>query len=172
LSQLNEWATELAESAVPYEVDLAPDIVDAYLKGGESREELFQQTDTSIAGGWGPGGAVALLPWILNGVAVAAKWILSLLSSDGTSNAVGVVKDIKELLNQDKNSEARNKIQELPQTEPYEALKQVIDIMRAELKTAGLSDDEADLIAFRVLIALLDNSQGTATFIAQLEAAS
>ncbi|MGF1566658.1 MAG: hypothetical protein ACFCVD_01045 [Nodosilinea sp.] len=168
MSQLFDWSVSLAESAVPYEIDLAPDILEAYLEGGEAREELFKQTDTSIAGGFGSGTGVALLPFILNGIAAASKWIFTLLSSEKTSNAVSVVKDIKELLIQGKGEEAKKEVQQLSDTNPYDALKQIIDTLGFELRKSGIPDNEADLITFRVLVNLLENPEGTTVFIKHL----
>lgn len=172
MSQITDWAIELAEYAAPYEVDIAPDIVEAYLEGGASKETLFQQTDTSIAGGFGLGDAVALLPWILKGIAGAAKWILSILSAESTSNALGVVKDVKALLAEGDKEKAKTSVQKLPDTDAFDMLKQIIKTIRAELKKAGIPDDEADVVTLRVVVALLDNPQGTAAFIEQIEATS
>jgi hypothetical protein len=163
---LNRWATTLAAAADPSEVDLAPDIVAAYLAGGEAKAELFQQADTSIAGGFGPGSAIALLPWILNGIAAAAKGILSLLTSPETGNILGMVKDMLDIR---KELAPAEKLAQLPPTEPYIALKRVIDTVGDELRAAGLEAQAADLITFRVLNALLEDPQGTATFIEHLD---
>jgi hypothetical protein len=166
MDELNQWATDLAAAADPSEIDLAPDLVEAYLEGGEARAELFKQTDTSIAGGFGPGSVIALLPWILNGIAAAAKSILMILSSGETSNIVGLIKDLMDI---GKEVSPQKTLEAAPQTDPYLALKRVIDTIGAELRTAGLEANEADLITFRVLNALLEDPQGTATFIEHLE---
>ncbi|WP_017302237.1 hypothetical protein [Nodosilinea nodulosa] len=164
MEQLNNWAINLAAAADPSETDLAPDIVAAYLEGGESRAELFIQTDTSIAGGYGPGSAIALLPWVLRGITTAAKWVLTLISDDETGNAVGVVKDLLDIR---KEVTPKEKLEKLPETAPYTALKRVIDTVGTELRTAGIEANEADLITFRVLNSLLEDPQGTAKFIEQ-----
>ncbi|MEA5453053.1 hypothetical protein VB780_31065 [Leptolyngbya sp. CCNP1308] len=164
MDQLNDWATNLAMAADPSEADLALDIVDAYIEGGASREELFTRTDTSIAGGFGPGSAIALLPLVLRGITAAGKWILTLVSADATGNVVGVVKD---LLDIGKDVTPKEKLDQLPDTSPYTALKRVIDTVGLELRTAGIEANEADLITFRVLNSLLEDPQGTATFIEQ-----
>jgi hypothetical protein len=165
MDPLNNWAINLAAAADPSETDLAPDILAAYLEGGDSRTELFKQTDTSIAGGFGPGSAIALLPLVLRGIAAAGKWVLTLISADATGNIVSVVKD---LLDIGKDVTPKEKLEQLPDTNPYTALKRVIDTVGTELRTAGIEANEADLITFRVLDSLLEDSQGTATFIDQL----
>ncbi len=97
MDELTQWATNLAAAADPTEIDLASDIVEAYLAGGKARAELFKQTDTSIAGGFGPGSVIALLPWILNGIAAATKSILTILSSSEASNIVGLLKNLMDI---------------------------------------------------------------------------
>ncbi len=164
MDHLSNWAANLATAADPSEVDLAPDILAAYLEGGESRAELFRQTDTSIAGGFGPGSAIAILPLVFRGIAAAAKWVLTLISADETGNAVSVVKD---LLDIGKDVTPQETLEKLPATTPYIALKRVIDTVGTELRTAGIEANEADLITFRVINALLEDPQGTATFIDQ-----
>ena len=165
MDQLNNWAINLAAATDPAETDLAPDILAAYLDGGESKAELFKQTDTSIAGGYGLGSGIALLPLVLRGIAAATKWVLTLISADETGNAVSVVKD---LLDIGKDVTPKEKLEQLPETTPYTALKRVIDSVGTELRTAGVEANEADLITFRVLNSLLEDPQGTATFINQL----
>lgn len=172
MENIEDWAVKLAEAAAPDEVGLAPYTVEAYLEGGEARAELFEQTDTSIAGGFGPGGVVALLPWILNGIAAAARWIAAFLAADETSNAVSVLSGVKELLAGDKREAAEEQLQNLPSTDSYQALKHIIETFRAELIKAGIPQDQADLITFRALIALLENPQETAVVVEQLQVRS
>lgn len=163
---LSNWATNLAIAADPSEVDLAPDIVSAYVAGGEIRAELFQQAEASIAGGFGPGTVIALLPWVLQGIAATANTILGILASSEIGNILGMLKDLLDI-KKDLNSEKR--LEQLPSTSPYAALKQVIDTMDSELRKAGLPAQEADLITFRVVNVLLGDLEGTATFLKHLE---
>jgi hypothetical protein len=165
LSEIYNWSIKLAESSAPYEIDLAHDILNAYLEGGNSRAELFKKEPSSNAGGFGLGGFSALLPFVFEGIAAASKWIISLISSDKISNILGVITDAKDLLSIGQKDRARNKLKQISNAEKYESMRKTIDIIGSELKAAGIEKDEADLITFRVIVSLLENPEGTIDFI-------
>jgi hypothetical protein len=51
---IGAWATRIAEAVAPDEVDLAPDIAEAFVAGGRDRAELFQ-TAGAVPGGFDQG---------------------------------------------------------------------------------------------------------------------
>ena len=169
---VNHWATKLAESTAPDEIDLAPDIAEAYIEGGEARAELFKQTDTSVAGGFGSTSGIAILPWIFRGLWAGASALLKFLTSDNTNNAVASLQGILDIHKQLKApAEAKKQIQSMPNQAPYSHLKQFIETMRTELREAGLESDQADAITLRVVDTLLSDSQGAIQFIQQIASA-
>jgi hypothetical protein len=165
LKSLNDWAIRLAEVAAPDEVDLAPFIVEAFVEGGERRAKLFEQSGGGVAGGIGAGGSAAILAWILQGIVVSAKWLCSILTSEGTSNFLAV---IKELLGIVKEGNPKQKLTSIPD-DPYEPLKRTIEIMATELRAHGLPEDQADAITLRVIYSLLEEPANAALFVRQLE---
>lgn len=167
MPSVSDWSIKLAAAAAPDEVDLAPAIADAYLSGGASRAELFKQSGASVAGAFGPGTAIAVLPWILRGLAQAATWLSSLLASTELGNITSFVKNAVDL---GKALQPQEPAEDTPETAPYRSLKQVLDVFGAELRSAGIPPDQADLITFRTLNALLEEPQSAAAFIKELEA--
>jgi hypothetical protein len=174
---VTQWATKLAQATAPDEIFLAPAIASAYLEGGEKRAVLFKQEDTNLAGAFGPGTVAALLPWILRGIVTASTWFSELLTSDEFGKALTVVKDTVELSEKfkpedDKATSPQAAIEALPDVAPYTSLKRIMDVMGAELRSAGIPEDQADLITFRVLNSLLEEPQSANQFVQQLQEAT
>ena len=166
---IEQWTVRLAEVAVPDEVDLAPAIADAYIQGGPAREALYAPSD-DISGAFGPIDMVLIMPRVLKGIYTAGRWILPLLASKELGNVLSAVKDAIALKSatQKRTSPTlppSTPAKTLPTTPPYDALKKTIDIINHELKGAGLSNDHADLITFRIIDALLADPQGGTEFI-------
>ncbi len=162
---LNVWSIRIAEASIPEEIDLAPIITQAFTQGGEARERLFRYRKINVEGAFGPGEIIAIFPWVLRGIAASSQWLFQVLSSENVGRFITVVKDsleIKEKLSPKQNLKA------LPD-DPYEPLKQVIDVMSFELQMSGLSIDQADLVTFRVVRALLEEPSSAVLFIRQLE---
>jgi hypothetical protein len=168
---INYWAVKLAEATAPSEAALAPAITSAYLQGGSVRADLFRQTGIDAAGGFGIGGLEALLPWILRSLIAASNWLYTLLASDELGNAIAAVKDGVELAEKVGSKQPKEAITQMPNNAPYSDLKHVMNVIGAELRTAGIVDDQADLITFRVINALLEKPESAVEFVRQLEAA-
>ncbi|MBC3194847.1 hypothetical protein H7X46_27730 [Pseudonocardia sp. C8] len=62
--QLTSWAERLADRVAPDEVDLAPDLIAAYVEGGSARRELFAGVRAD-PGAFGAGTAL-FLPTVLD----------------------------------------------------------------------------------------------------------
>jgi hypothetical protein len=165
--EISDWATRLAEVAAPEEVDLAPFIVEAYVKGGERRAKLFDQSGRGIAGGIGVGGSVSILAWILRGIVVSAQCLYSILSSEGTSNFLAVIKELLGLAKEARPTK-KQRLASMPD-DPYKPLKRTIEIMATELRERGLPEDQADAITLQVIYSLLKEPADAELFIRQLE---
>lgn len=79
---LTDLSTKIAEAAVPDEIDLAPFITDAFVKGGKEKESLFAKQESAELGSFGLVDGVVLFPWILKGIVIASPFILQILSID------------------------------------------------------------------------------------------
>lgn len=157
-------ALKIAEAAAPDEIDLAPLMVQAFIQDGPEKEELFKREQGSLAGGFGPGGFMAIFPWILKGLGQHGPLIYKILTTD-VADLLGLLNDLLDI--PDKLNR-QQKIEALP-ADPYQPLKTVIDTVSQELVEAGLSQDESDLITFRVMRALLDTPQDSRIFIKAIE---
>jgi hypothetical protein len=157
-------ALKIAEEATPDEIDLAPTMVQAFIQGGKEKAELFKREQGSVVGGFGPGGLIALFPWILKALAQNGPFIYQLLTTD-VSDLVSLLNSTLDL--RDKISDSQ-KIKSLPDN-PYQPLKVVMQTVSAELKVSGLPEDQCDLITYRVIRALLENPEDSTVFIKTLE---
>jgi hypothetical protein len=160
---IDEIALKIAEEAVPDEIDLAPIMAQAFIQGGKEREELFKREEGSVTGGFGTGEFIAAFPWILKGLVKSGSFLFQLLTTDvaDIASLINDVLDIREKVNRKK------KIESLPE-HPYKPLKTVIDTISTELESSGLSQEQCDLITYRVLRALLDNPDESTVFIQAL----
>ena len=77
---MGTWSMKLAEEIAPDEVDLAPDMVDAYISGGREREDLFRQEGT-VQGAFGAGVDLALVPLVLDSIAHVGPGLVSFLQN-------------------------------------------------------------------------------------------
>ncbi len=162
MTVVDQWALRLAEAAVPDEIDLAPDLARAYIQGGKTRQALYKTADGGVAGAFGAGEALLVLPWVFKGITAAGRWLLSLLTSDDLNNAISVVKDAIALR---KAIQSKAQPIALPGAQSYPDLKQTIDILSRELREAGLPGDQADVITLRVVYALLEEPQSSVEFV-------
>lgn len=168
---VNQWALKLADAAVPDEIDLAPALADAYQKGGDAREALYEKANgRSVVGAFGASDMLLVLPWIFRGLSLAAKKLLSLLTSDELNNMISAVKEaiaLKEAMENNPQNDASpiTPASPLLNGQTYPALKQTIDILGHELRIAGLSEDQADLTTFRVVKALLEEPESGTEFV-------
>lgn len=148
--------TKIVQEIAPDEIDLVPIVVQAFIAGGKKRQELFHQEKNDIVGGFGGIEIEAILPWILNGIMVAAPMLHYIISSGIVEKYLSVVKD---LLSITKSLGQKKKIESLPD-DPYEPLKQIITLISKELDKAGISADKRDVIVYRLLRILLENPVG------------
>jgi len=164
---LDTWSIKIAEEAAPDEVDLAPIMAQAFVKGGNARAELFKQETKGALGGFGAGQMVAIFPCILKGLAVAAPILAAVLSA--ASNITDIVSIAKDLV--DLKKSLKKESPEAAADNPYAALKRAMDAVSMELKGRSMSQDQSDLIVFRVVKALLEDPAGATQFLRTIETA-
>jgi hypothetical protein len=177
---LSTWATKLAEEATPDEVDLAPIMAQAYISGGKEREELFRQSG-GVQGAFGPETVVILFPYILDAIQAAGPYLLNFLGSisswfAGTQPVIGVTSEllgaINTLLSIAHFSKREEKKQSLPHEnqelarfkERYDDFQKVSALLREELLRKGIDEDQADLISYRILKAMLEDPSRATRF--------
>ena len=161
---VNEWAEKIAAEATPDEIDLAPTMAEAFISGGKDREELFQQPEEGVLGAFGPSEGMAVFPWILHAIGVAAPLLYEILSADMVNKIISMVKDILAIRNMLKR---KQEVDTLPD-DPYAPLKKVVAVISGQLRKAGISQDQSDLITGRVLMALLKEPSEATLFIEKI----
>lgn len=170
MERLSVWSTRLAEAVTPDEVELAPLVVEAYLAGGKARADLYRPPNGGAVGGFGPGGAVMVFPWILRGLAVAAPLISAMLAAAPHINdLLDIVKggfDVHEAIASRKKKAAG------ASAEPYVLLQKTMVVLDRELAAVPLSDEERDHICYQVMRTLLEAPREAEQVVRALEEAS
>ncbi|MYS86058.1 hypothetical protein [Embleya scabrispora] len=161
---IDEWATRLAEAAVPDEAELAADVADAYIAGGRDRDELFRSS-ASVPGGFDPGAMMVAFPFVLSAV-VASGQLLRWLLDSGVASLPSLVRDVIELRDRRRGNTGRpDEGDASPARSEHAELSRTFDTIVAELADSGMEPERGELIAGRVLRALLDDPRGTRTFL-------
>jgi hypothetical protein len=173
---ISEWATKIAEEATPDEVDLAPIMAHAFIRGGRDREEMFRRSKDAVPGGFGPEFGVALFPEILATIQhlqdvgpTLSEFFTS--TKDAWAGASSFMSALNILLTIGNRADRKEQAEALPD-DPYGPLKNVLASMSQELQDSGVSPEKADLITYRVLRAMLEEPSGAAQFAKRIEAAS
>lgn len=148
---IDTWAIQIAEAAAPEEAEMAPIMVQAYLKGGKDRQGLFLQAQGDIVGGFGAADLQTILPWILNGLAVIAPLINAALTSGNVDKYLSAVKDVLEIGD---HLSRKKKVESLPDV-PYLDLKKVVAVLPKELAKAKIPQEQCELITYHVIRELL-----------------
>ena len=167
MNALHEWAVKLAEQAAPDEVDLAPAIAEAVAAGGATRDELFRRSG-AVQGGFGAVESLAVLPTLFRALADVAPVVLSALTSGavllgGYAGAAKSVVEVRDAL--------RVKPKDEPES-PYLPLRMAAQTLTREMQAAGVSADQSELIAYRVLMALCEDPKGAGQFVGALHGPS
>lgn len=164
------WAARIAEEAAPDEIDLAPAMAQAFIQGGKEREQLFVSSAGGVPGAFGPGEGMALFPWLLQAVADAGPVLLLFLAS--AAPLIGTfIETINNILEIRGRLGPKDKANVLPD-DPYAPLKEVIKTLSTEIRSSGISQDQSDLITFRVLRALLEDPESALIFVQKVKGAS
>src|SRR4051812_34325399 len=88
-----EWATRLAQEVAPGEVALAPLVVEAFLRGGQDKEDLFRRRERTVAE-FTAGEVIALLPLLCKALAAAAPLLKALLTSPHSGTFLDQIKGL------------------------------------------------------------------------------
>ncbi len=161
MSIVDTWSEKLAREVAPDEIDLAPLMTDAFLRGGKDRKELFQQTKGGMIGAFNPVDSLIIFPLVLQSIFTAAPMLYSALTSGAINNFVSLIKDA---ISFRENLKQKHKI-EIPASNEYEPLRQTIIIISSTLQSSGLSQDQRDLLTYRIVKALLEEPHSTIAFI-------
>lgn len=158
---VTELSIKIAEAAVPDEVDLAPIMTDAFVQGGKQKKDLFiKQGDTEL-GAFGPVGGIVLFPWILQGIATAAPFILQVLRVEQLEKYLSIISSFLGVCEKLKRKESTNQLPDHLST----PLNKVLDTFSSELKASGLPEEQCERVVSNVLLTLLKDPSGSFVFV-------
>jgi hypothetical protein len=159
------WAERLARASVPEEVDLAPAMAEAFVRGGADRADLFRQAG-AVPGGFSPGDLLAVFPCILSAVTVAGQTLWALVGGDASS-ASTLIRNLDELWNRYRD---RRRGKATDHDTPYAELSRAITTIETQLVQSGIEPERSELLTFRVVRALIEDEAGTKAFLAAADA--
>jgi hypothetical protein len=163
MNPVEQWAIALAREVAPDEIDLAPDIVNAYIAGGKERQLLFSRAQETAGSSFGAVDMITLLPAALEIVSVVWTQAQVILGNSGwAKDGITVVKDV---LTIGDLTGKRKKVEELPAYPPYPLLRELISTIEKQVQTVPLKHDQRDLLTYRILKAILENPTGTEAFV-------
>ncbi len=158
---MTEISIKIAEATVPDEVDLAPIMTDAFVQGGKEKKDLFIKQEDTELGAFGPFGGIVLFPWILQGIASAAPFILQVLREEQLEKYLSVINGFLGVCEKLKRKESTN---QLP--DRFSApLNKVLDTFSSELKASGLPEEQCERVISNVLLTLLKDPSGSFVFV-------
>lgn len=161
---LTDLSVKIAEATVPDEIDLAPLMTDAFVRGGKERESLFTKQESSELGAFGLVEGVVLFPWVLKGIAIASPFILSILSID--DNYLSNVSDCLNIFDKLKRKEKESQLPESYLT----ALTNIYYTFSSELKASGLPEEQCNEIISKALVTLLKDPSIYLVFVEKVSA--
>jgi hypothetical protein len=158
-------AVKLAQEVAPDEIDLAPDYVNAYMAGGKERQALFLSSKEAAGSSFGAVDMAVLLPAVLNVIALVWNQAQPILNNAAwIQDGVALVKDV--LTIGDLTSK-RKKVDQLPDTQAYHSIKELVIAIENQVNTLPLKADQRELFSYHILKVILDNPIETQTFIKQ-----
>jgi len=158
---MTEISIKIAEATVPDEVDLAPIMTDAFVQGGKEKKDLFIKQEDTELGAFGPFGGIVLFPWILQGIAAAAPFILQVLREEQLEKYLSVINGFLGVCEKLKRKESTNQLPDHLSA----PLNKVLDTFSSELKASGLPEEQCERVISNVLLTLIKDPSGSFVFV-------
>jgi hypothetical protein len=156
------WVTTLANEVAPAEAALAPMLMDAFVAGGQAREDVLSRNGR-VGGGFDAQDGFLILPLVLQSLAVAAPAVIRALQSSLVGDMLGAAKNVLAVIELRLKAGALKPRKQAKRKQPpvidevFAPLSEVIETMSKELRAAGLGEDQSDAITFRTLKVLLEH---------------
>lgn len=161
---------KIAEAAVPDEIDLAPLMTDAFIKGGKERESLFVKQESAGIGSFGFTEGFLLFPLILKAISVSAHLLPQFISLDEQQIAqMYYIMGIHHFLGIVYKRQTKENVNHLP--ENYEkSFKSFYEAFSSELKSSELPKEQCDMIIVNVLNTLRKDPSVSLEFVERIAA--
>jgi hypothetical protein len=169
LEVLDAWAVKIAEEVAPDEVDLAPVMAHAFVSGGKDKEELFRRQGGPVQGAFGPEFATAIFPGILLAIQQFGPELQETfdLASGLTGSGYYVAGAISTIIGIRGRKDREEKKETLIEDS---RIKQLHSGITEEVsKIPNLDEDQADLIAYRLLRVMLQEPTEASQFTEKIE---
>ena len=172
MDSVDSWAIKIAGEVAPDEIDLAPAMARAFLAGGKDRDELFRQQAGAVQGAFGPEFGVALFTAIMLAIQQAGPHLSGFFevvcrSSESSYHVLGVITTVLAIRGRKKRENKKKALVD------DSRIIQAHDRLTEEIsKVKGLDEDQADLLTYRILRAMLEDPSGAAEFTNKVEKAS
>ncbi len=168
----HEWAQALAEVVAPDEVDLAPLWLDAYLKGGQSKADLFA-TSHGVAGGYSPNEVLAMVPQVFGALAGAGTLVIAVLGSEHVKlvvKSLSACLDIGQLgtriVGGGKDGD-KSRTDDVPEADRV-LLERACWTIADELLRRGVRKSDSERVARRVILRLSQQPEHATQFVQTL----
>lgn len=166
---LDVWAVKIAEEVAPDEVDLAPLMAHAFVGGGKDKEELFHRRGGAVQGAFGPEFATAIFPGILLAIQHYGPDLqqtfdlASSLTGSGyyVAGAIGTIIGIRGRRNREEKKETLIEDSQIRQLHSK--------ITEEVSRIPNLEEDQADLIAYRLLRVMFQDPKEASQFTEKIE---
>jgi hypothetical protein len=165
MSQIvEEWAARLASVATPDEIDVAPYQARAFVEGGEAWASVLRPPHERVGAAFAAGDMVSAFPLVLMAVANASSFAVLVLGNKNVGSCLSLIKNALTLadLRRTKEDVTTSASPDVAQ------VKNLIDRIGATLRASGLSEDNADLMTYRIVRAMLEDPDGATTFLKSL----
>ncbi|MDQ7858492.1 MAG: hypothetical protein QN174_03180 [Armatimonadota bacterium] len=164
------WAEKIALEVAPGEAELAAMYAHAFVAGGSRRADLFRRAPGGPPGAFGPAGVPALTPLVLQAVQDYAPGLLVVLSSGYAERAVRVIRDLLGIRDSLASKGSKSSSGKAAPASPLAPVKDFMDTLTRELQAANLSREQSEVIAYRVLRAMLEEPAEAARFVQHVAA--
>lgn len=162
---LSKLAKRIAIEIDPEYEALAPMMLEAYMRGGRERRQLFETAPT--LGGIMPDGGASILPYAF----LALSWVVTQLMRLSNSGGVRTLSDFlslwKNCLELVKDLKTQNKEAIAPEgrSEALVGLRRILDEVQKTLERQGLPKEQSELVGYRVMKVLLQEPVEAAKFV-------
>lgn len=161
-----DWARKIAMEIDPAYEPLAPIYLEAYVRGGKERQQLFERVAT-VGGVVGDGG-ISLLPYAFAALSGIAAQVANLCGSGGLTlvgDLLACWKNWLELARVRASAKAAKNSED--DHGELAALRRVMATVQRGLQQQGLAAEQCELITYRVMKVLLQEPAQAAQLLAE-----
>lgn len=162
MNNMHELAIKIAQEIAPDEVDLAPAIIDAALKGGKQWDSLLKPAKGPELGGVFGGIEGGNLPLVIETIRICSSILASLLSIGAATLSIKI--SLRSIREKKKN----NHLESQPEEKTEKNIEHALLLMINSLSKFGIQEERAERLSELTVQILLKNEQSSKELIAKL----